>query len=382
MNQIITFVLTAATLVSAAHAQGRSWVVDAANGAGTNFRDLPAAEAAASAGDRILIRAGNYTGIRTSKPLTLVGGANVVISQGGSTYAGLNISGIPAGAVFSAQGLRVQIPSLGGGALSATNCRGTIILEKVDAWPLTVFRACADVRMTACSLARVKVEAKSAALFDRCKLAGASAGFSISDPAVHVTSSVATFSRCDVRGFNLVWNIPNSAAVIGSAATLTFTGDGTGGIRAGSGSNRSAIEGSGSLVIDPRVKVVASASAPPIAASLTTTRRSVPSLRADNASPGGTVNGSLVANAGDSFFLALGFPAPPIAFPTLFGHLWMHDPLVFPAGVLGATGQANWKVPVPNSTQMVGLTFVWQALAGTATSGFALSNPATYTHPF
>ncbi len=42
------------------------WIVDAANGPGTNFTDLPAAVAAAAHGDTILVRAGAYSAFQVS----------------------------------------------------------------------------------------------------------------------------------------------------------------------------------------------------------------------------------------------------------------------------------------------------------------------------
>jgi len=47
--------------------------VDAANGPGTNFLDIPPAVAAAQSGDTILVRAGSYSGFNTNKSLSVIG---------------------------------------------------------------------------------------------------------------------------------------------------------------------------------------------------------------------------------------------------------------------------------------------------------------------
>ena len=43
------------------------WIVDAANGPGTNFLDLPPAVAAAASGDTIIVRAGSYTRLQRQR---------------------------------------------------------------------------------------------------------------------------------------------------------------------------------------------------------------------------------------------------------------------------------------------------------------------------
>lgn len=50
----------------------RTWVVDAFNGAGADFRDLPPAVLAASPGDTLRVRRGGYNGFTTGKPLKIL----------------------------------------------------------------------------------------------------------------------------------------------------------------------------------------------------------------------------------------------------------------------------------------------------------------------
>jgi hypothetical protein len=86
------------------------WIVDASNGPGTNFTDLPAAVAAASSGDTIIVRPGNYAAFNvTGKALTIrgAGAATTIVSNpppAGST-AHSTISGVPAGAIFYVSGI-------------------------------------------------------------------------------------------------------------------------------------------------------------------------------------------------------------------------------------------------------------------------------------
>ena len=48
--------------------------------------------------------------------------------------------------------------------------------------------------------------------------------------------------------------------------------------------------------------------------------------------------------------------------------------------VVPATGSMSALVRVPNDLRLFGAEFAWQALSGSATSGYRLSNPSTYAH--
>lgn len=88
------------------------WVVDASNGPGTNFTDLPAAVAASTSGDTILVRPGTYSGFSVAgKALTIrgAGAASTFValtSQPGSAFGETTIDAVPQGTTFYLGGLR------------------------------------------------------------------------------------------------------------------------------------------------------------------------------------------------------------------------------------------------------------------------------------
>ena len=87
------------------------WIVDAANGPGTNFTNLPAAVAAAQSGDTIVVMPGNYKPFDvTGKALTILGsGASITILNlptGNPFYQEARIADVPAGAAFYMSGLK------------------------------------------------------------------------------------------------------------------------------------------------------------------------------------------------------------------------------------------------------------------------------------
>ena len=86
---MLSRVLLLALLASPLCAQ-RTWIVDANNGPGTDFTDLPPALAAASSGDTLIVRPGNYQGGTTAKALRILGTAAFVQSA-------LTIQSLPQG---------------------------------------------------------------------------------------------------------------------------------------------------------------------------------------------------------------------------------------------------------------------------------------------
>ena len=92
------------------------WIVDAANGPGTSFTDLPAAVAAAATGDTIIVRSGAYSAFNVAgKALTIRGAGasstfvNLPSPPGSPSEQGL-IDAVPAGAVFYVSGMVFAAP--------------------------------------------------------------------------------------------------------------------------------------------------------------------------------------------------------------------------------------------------------------------------------
>jgi hypothetical protein len=93
------------------------WIVDAANGPGTNFTDLPAAVAAAASGDTIIVRSGTYSAFHASgKSLTIRGAGFTTTTVSnppppGSPYQQTTIENVPAGTPFFIDGLQLSPPA-------------------------------------------------------------------------------------------------------------------------------------------------------------------------------------------------------------------------------------------------------------------------------
>ena len=122
--------LTILVAVQAIPAQ-TTWIVDAANGPGTNFTNIPPAIAAAQSGDKIVVRSGTYSGGTIDKGIWLLAepGATVVLDNFSFTGATtLAVSGVPAGQTVVLSGLRAPGFSLGipDPFLRINNCAGRV----------------------------------------------------------------------------------------------------------------------------------------------------------------------------------------------------------------------------------------------------------------
>jgi hypothetical protein len=101
------------------------WIVDSANGPGTNFTDLPPAVAAAASGDTIIVRAGAYTGFSVNGKAVTIRGENTqttVVAQ-----AWTSIASVPAIGTFYLSGMTIL------GGLSTVG-PGKFVLADLVVW--------------------------------------------------------------------------------------------------------------------------------------------------------------------------------------------------------------------------------------------------------
>ena len=92
-------------------------VVDQNNGAGADFTDLPAAIAASSHNDLLLVRSGNYSGFTTAKGIRILGLSDDAIIQGDCRIQNLHSS------------RKFVMTSMGARQVRITNCAGHVALE-------------------------------------------------------------------------------------------------------------------------------------------------------------------------------------------------------------------------------------------------------------
>ena len=96
---------------------------------------------------------------------------------------------------------------------------------------------------------------------------------------------------------------------------------------------------------------------------------------------GGTVTADVFAKSGNGIGVTVGAPGDRLALGSL-GDLW-HSPTVFAtaaSGTIPSTRSVTWTFSMPNDRAFVGQRLVWHAIAGSASGGYELSNPASSVH--
>lgn len=400
--------ILAALLASSCALAQTTWIVDATNGPGTSFTDVPAAVAAASSGDLLIVRPGNYTSFETNKGLTMLGGLGVRIARPQPLHASaVVVSGLPANETFTMLGFETVPATFLLPRIEVLSCAGKVHLEdiRIDGIARSLFQngspALRIENAASVVLARSRFRGQPGVLARGSTLIATDTECSGTDglnsiyefPAghgIHAESSQITLSRCRAQGGTFFTYGPSSSAGLGlglssQLSTWTILGDATTQIVAGSapGYVASAMTGSGSVRTNPAVAFVPSGVAPSISPAISVANLEIPSLRATGAPLGGSVSIDLFGLAGDAFGLFVGLPGDPIPLGAL-GELWIDlgiGPLFVAGGSIGAGRHFAMNVAVPNDPLVIGARFTWQGAGGSVANGIFLSNPATYVHP-
>lgn len=357
-------------------AQSRLLIVDASQGAGSHFADLPPAVAAAVTGDRISVRPGTYSAF------TIDGKGIAVAGAPGVTVPAVTILRVPAGTDCAVSGL--TIVSWFSGELRVADCAGRVLLSDLSLGMantgIVALSRCAQLMLSGCVFgSTTRLDTCTATLCD--STFGGMPLIGTAAPGLELVASRTFMSRCRATaGLYLDGGAPG---VLLRGGALTITDDGTNVIAAratGHTTAQSAIEGTGAVTLDPRVVLQPVGAAPPIANGVQVIVANVPSLSARTGPIGGRATMHLQARAFDDFALIAGLPGDLVSVPP-FGEVWVSLPtaVVAAAGALDASGTLTIALPVPNATILVGVRITWQAVAGPP-GGLRMSNAAGYVH--
>ncbi|HTF87389.1 MAG TPA: hypothetical protein VK843_03190 [Planctomycetota bacterium] len=136
------WIRAAALLVAVASpAQAGTWIVDAANGPGAHFTDIPPAIAAAVPGDLILVRAGGYSSFNLTEGLTILGTQTGGMSSTSINWMPVCTIAIPAGEKALLADLSFS------GQLVVNQSLGKVVLDRVEVQSGLQINDCADIRL-------------------------------------------------------------------------------------------------------------------------------------------------------------------------------------------------------------------------------------------
>ncbi len=365
----------AVVILSLDVAAQRTWIVDQANGPGTNFTDIPMAIAAAAPGDNVIVRAGSsYSGFLLGKPLQILAEPNVSV-QAFSISPGALIANLPAGGEIVLDGfLKCDV--------YVNRCAGSVFIQNIGCDRAVVTNSAA-VTFAGCRLGSgssatfmgARVDG-SVVTYDRCRILGGCAGFGgATGVGLEVLRSTVVSSRTSIVG-GAPCQLPAaaSAAIRLGQSVLTLTGDGSARVAPGQpGPN--AIEGTGTVIMSPLVSVNGA-----VASSVAVVSHHVPSLAASAAGVGQPRVVDLRATSGAYFLLALGYPGTPTRLAGTLGDLWL-DPArplaLFAAGFVPPSGRIVHRLPGAMNPSLVGVRVAWQA-AAFEQGVLTLSNAAGY----
>ena len=386
-------------------AQSKIIVVDAQNRAGTDFRDLPAAVAAAKNGDRLHVRAGSYTGFVTDKGIAVLGEPGSRINAVVRTGTAVRIANLGKNRSFRLSGFLLArstsiIHAPRGVLFIAEDCRGSVHLERVvgqlgptlERVPAARIARCDEATLAQCKFrGNPAVDVKLATFFatgTECIGTHGLAGHGEVDAGAGIRAerTHGVLSRCFVVGGNLILGISPRVrpqpGITSLSSTWTITGESGTSIRGGTGSPpASAIDGTGTVTLDPVVRLIPAKGAPPVGAGITLKRAGIPSLRALGAPLKGTVRLEILSRPKDIAVLFAGVLGPRIRLAGV-GDLWLDPRRSFfvAAGTTDRAGRFGLGLRVPGDLGLFGARISWQGFAGTLLRGLRLSNPASYVH--
>lgn len=349
-----------------------TWIVDAKNGAGTNFTDLPAAFAKVQDGDLVIVRSGLYSVGQLDKAIRLVGEPGAVVNIGQTDFL---VTGIGAGKTCAIQGLQFQGGFLVSAQVRVRDNAGLVVFADVQ----IVLQGSSGLyaqRSKAVAITNSAIRPQLTVEEGELSATWCSfRPFSNGPVAVGIFAYKARLdlAECVAQGFNGGGHLPSTWAVRASQTALVIRGDKNSSYLGGTYSSQAfsaSITGNddSTLLVDPAVVL---SPAPEKMKSIT--KRPLPWLFARGGKLGGTLDLEISSPATHPYVLAVSLPTAPFDLP--FGRQWLHIPteifLVF--GKQGSTGFTSHRYNVPNSANLRGLTPGFQALSGTTV--LDLTNP-------
>src|SRR5262249_51967089 len=96
-------------------------------------------------GDVLIVRAGTYSGLVTSKGIAVLGAPGATLQPSGGYAVSVQVSSLPAGRTFSLRGFRLLAPT----GFKLYTCSGTIVIDDVDdAGGRSYISGCASVSIS------------------------------------------------------------------------------------------------------------------------------------------------------------------------------------------------------------------------------------------
>lgn len=356
----------------------RTWIVDAAQGLGTDFKDIPAAVVAARDGDTILVRIGVYSAWQTDKPLQIFGAFGARIRCGFADVCKIYDIDVAERFVLSGFSFEDAFPITGRiSYVEVDRCKGAVHLDGLgfasSREELSTIRDCDLVTISHVRTnKRIRIENARVTMHDSTIVAD-TVSLTAESPALLVTKSDVDLTACQVRGANGNSRIAPSPAIVASAATLVIRGDSAAFVAGGVLRSQQAVAARGdaqsSLQLDPAVPVIGGIQ------GFRVTRTRMAALRVAGGPLGGQKTFDVEAAQGNLVVIFGAAPSRSLATP--IGNLWLGLSTLYVVGAQQMDATEHWrlKTAIPMDPKLRGLVLAYQLL-DIGTSEIALSNAA------
>lgn len=341
-------------------------------GSGAAYPDIGTAVAAVPSGAVLDVRPGIYAPFTIDgKSITVLGGPGVDVS---SLVAVARVQNLAQNQQVTLLGLRF-CSAISNSRLFVASNQGRVVLDRLTADNLgveIVMTASEDVRIRRCIAQPVGPAASIYATDSNLRISNSTLDGPGLPGSIWLENSSADLTDCIASSgvFASTVTLTNAHLTLRGACTLQSI-------------NFAAIDGSGSVRIDPQVSLV-SGTAPPIAAGIAVTTRELPTVAATVAPPGQTTTATLRGPNTAYGWLFAGIPGLriPIVLPTGADSdaldLIAGSQVLLADGALSSPLSGNYVSP--SLPSLLGIRIAWQGLSIDGTNGLQISNSVTYAH--
>lgn len=385
---MLSRLLAGVLLISAAAAQGRVFVVDEANGAGTHFTDLISAIASPQVvdGDVLQVRAGVYASAPISKGIAIVAAGPGVMIDTPLGGPALTVQQLTAAQTFAVHGVRLYSNAVA--QVTVRACAGRVVFERVEivgvgsTTPSLSVVDCNQVMISGSRLTNGSLVAERSRVFCSDSNLQGGGGYPSGQvaipagPGVLLRQSTGTFAKCTISGGDwgpatVLPDGPVGAGIHAEASTVEIRGDATSWVGAGVYRGPGVAVGvpaarglaGSSLLYDLSIPMRAAGGMSVVFGFSTATLLRMPALTVVGAPIGGTVRTSLYSPLGSQVFFVAGLPTTGVFTPPLFGACYLNlaGPLVIASLGPQVPGEhIFFDFPLPVAPELRGVSLMLQ----------------------
>jgi len=365
----------------------QTFVVDVANGPGTNYVSIAAAVAAVPDGAVLLVRPGNYGGfVISGKGLAVLGGTGVGITgpvfvDSTSPTQSVVLRGLTLNSLMLCYSAAIKI--------GVTNCSGPLLLEDITTPGGFLFGRCVGTPLRAlncpqlvvrnCGLAgRTEVES-STVTFEGGDLFGWIAESpNLDTSGILLLNSTVQMTDAAVRGGDgFATSTPGSPGIELQGSDLRLLAGSSVAAGTGVGLAPATVVASGTNQLRVETSVPVTGPGPQFQ-GVTAQLMPMPAVHVTGGTAGGSLDATVTTQVGDLVILIVGLRGAPATIPGFSDDFWLAPGTYSFLAIAvqpSASNPVTGSIAVPAMPSFAGLQLVWHAVTSGAVTGLQNSNP-------